>query len=285
MMSCAILGMQFTEPFIADAVKQARAANVEQIVALPVYPLCGPSTTVAALERVEADHEPAAVERAGPPDHRLAPAPGLPEAAGGCHPRPAGENGCRLDDPRTKLVFSAHGTPMKYIEEGSRYDIYVRDFCADLARAVGAPEYVIGYQNHTNRPIEWTQPDVESVIAGDRRRPRRRGSRQLHARAVGNAGGAGPRAEGGGGGTRTRLLPRAHPPRAPAFIAVLADLVEPFLAGVEQGGARRCPGAGHAVAELPLQARRVLPERGFAGGSPAAMSPPARAPTLPAPGV
>ncbi|MFO7261413.1 MAG: ferrochelatase, partial [bacterium] len=26
--------------------------------------------------------------------------------------------------------------------------------------------YDIGYQNHTNRPIPWTQPDIEAVIEG-----------------------------------------------------------------------------------------------------------------------
>src|SRR5687768_447892 len=35
-------GMQFTPPFIADAVRQARAAGVARLVAFPVYPLCGP---------------------------------------------------------------------------------------------------------------------------------------------------------------------------------------------------------------------------------------------------
>ena len=159
-----ILGMQFTEPFIIDAIRRARAAGAEQIVALPIYPLCGPSTTVAALERVEADMR---TQLWSVPVRQIS----------GWHRHPAylefraaairdviTRDGLSLDDPRTKLVFSAHGTPMKYIEHGSRYDVYVREFCADVAQAVGATEYVIGYQNHTNRPIEWTQPDVEQVI-------------------------------------------------------------------------------------------------------------------------
>jgi ferrochelatase len=160
-----ILGMQFTEPFIVDAIRQARAAGAGEIVALPVYPLCGPSTTVAALERVEADMRT-----------QLWSAPVRQVSGWHRHPsylrfRAAAirdvvtRNALSLDDPRTKLVFSAHGTPIKYIEEGSRYDVYVREFCADVARAVGAADYVIGYQNHTNRPIEWTQPDVGRVIA------------------------------------------------------------------------------------------------------------------------
>jgi len=161
-----ILGMQFTEPFIIDAIRQARGAGADQIVALPIYPLCGPSTTVAALARVEADMR---TQLWSAPVRQIS----------GWHRHPSyvafraaairavvAHNGLSLADPRTTLVFSAHGTPMKYIEEGSRYDIYVREFCAAVARAAGAVDYVIGYQNHTNRPIEWTQPDVGEVIAG-----------------------------------------------------------------------------------------------------------------------
>jgi protoporphyrin/coproporphyrin ferrochelatase len=77
------------------------------------------------------------------------------------------ENGLTLDEDGTRLVFSAHGTPMKYIEEeGSRYDDYVREFCAKVAAELGGVDYVIGYQNHSNRPgVRWTQPDVDRVIA------------------------------------------------------------------------------------------------------------------------
>src|SRR5690606_1300132 len=46
----ALVGMQFTDPLIRTAAERARDAGVERLVALPVYPLCGPSTTVAALE-------------------------------------------------------------------------------------------------------------------------------------------------------------------------------------------------------------------------------------------
>ncbi|MGH7483946.1 MAG: ferrochelatase, partial [Longimicrobiales bacterium] len=45
-------GMQFTEPLIEDAAARALADGVDTLVALPVYPLCGPSTTVAALAQL-----------------------------------------------------------------------------------------------------------------------------------------------------------------------------------------------------------------------------------------
>src|SRR5690606_8777385 len=45
---------QFTSPSIADQVAAAGADGVETLVALPVYPLCGQSTTVAAVDATRA---------------------------------------------------------------------------------------------------------------------------------------------------------------------------------------------------------------------------------------
>ena len=47
------VGMQFTEPLVRDAVAAAREDGVDRLIGLPVYPLCGPSTTVAALEDLQ----------------------------------------------------------------------------------------------------------------------------------------------------------------------------------------------------------------------------------------
>jgi ferrochelatase len=223
-------GMQFTPPFIVDAVKQARAADVRRIVAFPVYPLCGPSTTVAALRRLDMDVKQ---QLWRVPVHCLS----------GWHrdPRYIDLRARAIRDvmtthdlafdARTRLVFSAHGTPMKYINEGSRYELYVHDFCAALARAVGTPDYVIGYQNHTNRPIDWTQPDIGQVIDeidADRvivdavsfMHEQSETLAELDHELKGDA-----EARGLG----FYRVPVRHD--APEFIALVADLVEPFVKG------------------------------------------------------
>ena len=70
-----------------------------------------------------------------------------------------------LSDPGTRLIFSAHGTPLRYLEDGSRYVEYVETFCASVAAELKAPSYLLGYQNHTNRPgIRWTEPGIDEVI-------------------------------------------------------------------------------------------------------------------------
>lgn len=158
-----IVAMQFTDPGIPDAVERARAAGVGRLIGLPVYPLCGATTTAAALTALERAVADAAwdvelLEISGwhsDPRYLALRAEGIRAAAD--------EHGLDLDRDAV-LVFSAHGTPLKYLREGSRYDVYVRDCCARVAAAAGVERYAIGYQNHTNRPIEWTQPDVADAV-------------------------------------------------------------------------------------------------------------------------
>jgi ferrochelatase len=159
---------QFTEPLVRDAVERARTAGVTALVGLPIYPLCGPSTTVAALNDVRA-----ALDAVGwPVDFR---------GVSGWHRHPlyldlradairdlAARDGVSLADPGSRLVFSAHGTPKKYLDEGSRYVEYVEEFCREIAARLGLDRYELGYQNHTNRKIEWTQPDIGAVVKSTR---------------------------------------------------------------------------------------------------------------------
>ncbi|WP_419162176.1 ferrochelatase [Candidatus Palauibacter sp.] len=158
------VGMQFTAPSIEEALAKLKAAGADTLVALPVYPLCGPSTTVAALTEVDA-----ALERMGwQPDVRRVTGwhrhPEYLRLRGAAIRRTAAASGWSLTDPAVRLVFSAHGTPIRYIDEGSRYVEYVEDWCATLARTLGLEAWTLGYQNHTNRGIEWTQPDIEAAL-------------------------------------------------------------------------------------------------------------------------
>ena len=158
------VAFQFTPPFPAEVVRDTLNEGAERLVALPVYPLCGPSTTVAALATLEHGAHAAGWRE------------GVLEI-GGWHLHPdylpfhtdhVNEScdswGVDLHDPRTALLFSIHGTPVQYLEGGSRYDRYVEESCAGVAGGLRVERYHIGYQNHTNRPIEWTKPDVEQVI-------------------------------------------------------------------------------------------------------------------------
>ena len=157
---------QFTDPLPEAVIERAERDGVRTLVALPVYPLCGPSTTIAAFDSLtraasRASAHIAVREISGwhaHPDYVRIRADGIVATA-----RAAG---VEPDDHRTALVFSAHGTPLKYLREGSRYDRYVEENCAQVAAAAGWTRFVVGWQNHSNRPLEWTQPDIGAVIDG-----------------------------------------------------------------------------------------------------------------------
>ncbi len=244
------VGNQFTDPSIPDAVARARAAGVNVLVGLPVYPLCGPSTNVAAVADMRASvkalgwavdlHEITGWHRH--PEYAALRAAGIQAAAAAA--------GFDLRDPGTRLVFSAHGTPIKFLEEGSRYADYVVEHCARVAELAGVETYALGYQNHGNRPIEWTQPAIDEVI------------RELDAERVVVV----PvsfvheqsetlseldielRGEAEEAGLQYCRVPTPHDDAR--FVAVLADLVEPFLGDANPAqlayGECRCRGTAGA---------------------------------------
>ncbi len=159
--------MQFMEPLITDLPETLAADGIDRVITVPIYPLCGPSTTVSSIDSLEA----AIDEESGfDPDFT---------AITGWHRAPVynriraegirsflDEEGLDVSDPDTAFVFSAHGTPTKYLEAGSRYDQYVKEHAQAVAGIVGIDEYEVGYQNHANRGIEWTDPETEDVVVG-----------------------------------------------------------------------------------------------------------------------
>ena len=158
------VGTQFTEPFVDDAVASAREDGVDRLVGLPVYPLCGASTTVASLEELtdavaERDWDVPVAQITGWHRH-----PRYNAIRADNVRRFTDAHGLDLTDPGTELVYSAHGTPTHYLDEGSRYDLYVEEFCEVVGRKLGVDSYSLGYQNHENRDIPWTEPAVEDVI-------------------------------------------------------------------------------------------------------------------------
>ena len=158
-------GMQYTEPFVADALEEARDDGVDEVVALPVYPLCGRTTTVESLEMTEdaleeLDWSPEYTELTGWHEH-----PEYVEMRAENLGNFIEDEGIEVGE-NAEMLFSAHGTPTKYLEGdlGFRYDEYVEEFCEWTATHLGVEDYLLGFQNHQNRGVEWTEPETEEVI-------------------------------------------------------------------------------------------------------------------------
>ncbi len=230
------VGMQFMEPLIEDAVKAAREDDIQQLIGLPVFPLCGPSTNVAANDDMEAavdaieDWEPDVTPITGWHKHPLynrLRAENLREFAAA--------EGVDLHDSDTEVVFSAHGTPQYYLEEGSRYDIYVDEWCESMAGLLDLEGYTLGFQNHENRDIPWTEPDVEEVIQTlDAERVLVDPISFMHEQSETLSElDVELREEAEAQGLDFHRVPVPHDDDR--FATVLADLAEPFIAGLDPG--------------------------------------------------
>jgi len=159
------VGMQYTEPFIEDAVAQAQADDVDTVVGLPVYPLCGPSTTIAALQELtkaidERDWDVDVVNLTGWHRH-----PTYLRLRTDAIRTFVKEHELDLTENTTELVYAAHGTPQRYLEDGNRYVEYVDEWCELSSGLLGIDAYTLGYQNHESRNVAWTVPAIEEAIA------------------------------------------------------------------------------------------------------------------------
>ena len=225
--------MQYTPPFIADVVKGIESEGIERLVALPVYPLCGRSTNVMALQELRASIDEMGWdvqlnEITGWHKHPLYNRMRAENILKFCN-----EHNLNLMDSTTQLICSAHGTPQRYIDEGSRYAIYVQEYCAAIAGLLGNVTYELGYQNHSNRNIEWTQPEIDHVIKRSdaskivlesvsfmHEQSETLAELDVELREVAEEAGK-------------EFFRVPIPFDRPAFAKVLADLVEPFIAEID----------------------------------------------------
>jgi len=256
------VGYQFTEPLIADAVDQARADGIDHLVGLPIYPLCGPSTSVAAnddlADAVDAhdDWDPAVDHLTGWHTH-----PTYNRLRAENIAAYADREALDLQDPGTELVFSAHGTPRHYLEAGSRYDQYVEEWCQAMAALLDVEDYTLGYQNHENRDVPWTEPDIETAVEtvdADRVVVEPVSFMHEQSETLSELD-IELREEAEAAGLAFHRVPVPHDDDR--FPGVLADLVEPFVTGIDPGyyQLRQCdcrPDPGTMCLNAPRAPRR-----------------------------
>ena len=229
----ATTAFQFTDPSIADGIETLRSAGCSSVIGLSLYPLCGQTTTLAASAAIDhacasyPDWEPAITHITGWHRHPAY----LRLRAQNLSSFLARED-LDVHNPGTHMLWSAHGTPMKHVDAGSRYVQYVEEVCTAVGALAAIPEGTIGYQNHDNRGIQWTTPSIETVLQacdGDRVVVEPVSFMHEQSETLGDLDiELAETAKNQGIAMHRVPVPHDHP----AFAEVLADLVEPFIAGV-----------------------------------------------------
>jgi protoporphyrin/coproporphyrin ferrochelatase len=160
----AYLGLLNGRPKIAEAVSAAHREGVERVAVLPLFPICEQTTTITALDAVQAamanrEWEPAYREITDwhrHPDYYRIQADNIRAYSV--------REGLELHSTETTLLFAASGTAKKHLKSGPRYVAYVEEVCRGIARELGRSDYVIGYQTPADAKGPWTSPTIGAAI-------------------------------------------------------------------------------------------------------------------------
>jgi ferrochelatase len=161
--------MRYWHPFAREVVAEIKSFQPTRIVVLPLYPQFSTSTTATSLAeftreaRRQGLHTPVDTVCCYPTDVGFIAAVAAKVTA-------AMEG--RADNPR--VVFCAHGLPLKTIAAGDPYQWQVERTAGAIAEAAGIAraDWVLAYQSRVG-PLAWLGPAIEAEVdrAGRERRP------------------------------------------------------------------------------------------------------------------
>jgi ferrochelatase len=153
------LGMTYGNPSIASALRELQAANVERIVVVPLYPQFSLTTTASVFDRVETEVNSwrtlPSIQRVehyyGEPKYLDALAQSIREYW--------------QAHPRKHLLFSFHGIPQRYVDNGDPY----YDHCMATARGaterlqLAASDWSVAFQSRVTRE-RWLEPYTDKTL-------------------------------------------------------------------------------------------------------------------------
>jgi ferrochelatase len=167
------IAMRYWHPTSAETAGAVKEFAPDRIVLLPLYPQYSTTTTAssAAAWRAAAAavglHAPSQLVCCYPAE------PGFIEALVQLSERALGEAVRQAPDAKIRLIFTAHGLPVKIVKAGDPYVDHVSATCeAVMARLeTELEEWGLGFQSRVG-PVEWIGPSTEELVidAGEERR-------------------------------------------------------------------------------------------------------------------
>jgi len=166
------VAMRYWRPLTGQAAAAVRAASLDRLVLLPLYPQYSFATTVSSLKEWERVYRPAAD---GPAVRVIDEFHTHPLYIQAVAERIA-TSLTHFDKPgEAHLVFSAHGLPLSLIERGDPYQRHVQETVGAVLACGGWPnEHTLCYQSRVGRQ-KWLEPSLHDTIE----RLARQGERHL----------------------------------------------------------------------------------------------------------
>lgn len=158
------IAMRYVAPRAVDALKDVAALGARRLVLLPLYPQHSRATTGSSVEEVR---------RLAP---RLCPGVELLEVTDWAdHPGYIAALAASVERAlarvpadllgRTRILFSAHGLPLRYVQAGDRYPERIAATVQAVVARLGdrAPPATTCYQSRVG-PVKWLEPSTEEAI-------------------------------------------------------------------------------------------------------------------------
>lgn len=155
------VGMRYWHPFIEEAVKEAAADNLDELVVLPLFPQYSRATTGSCFTEVDrcAARYLRGVRVTKIADWHLEPryleamSRRLAEAL-----REVGAAPTEID-----VVFSAHALPQSFVDEGDPYPRQVEATIDGILHSLGPLNWRLTYQSRSG-PVKWMEPQTDRTI-------------------------------------------------------------------------------------------------------------------------
>lgn len=153
-------GMRYGEPSIRTALEKLRAAGVEEVVILPMYPQFSGTTTASIYDAVDGALESLDWYPRRHPIDKYHEHPAWIEAIAASIRAYRAEHGAA-----EKLIFSLHGIPQRYVRQGDPYQQQCELSVSAVAQTLGlrADQWLLTYQSRVGRE-PWLQPYTDLTL-------------------------------------------------------------------------------------------------------------------------
>ena len=157
------VAMRYWHPMIEKVVKEILTSPAGQVIVLPLYPHYSATTTGSSLNEFNR-----VWQRLGPDKIKVSPIrewydhPTYIRAM--CDTIQQCADSHNLDLRDTSIVFSAHGIPLRFIEQGDPYARQIEKSVELIAEQLGLREnYHLCYQSRVG-PLKWLGPSTEELL-------------------------------------------------------------------------------------------------------------------------
>jgi ferrochelatase len=157
------IAMRYWRPFTRDCAAAVKQWSPDRIILLPLYPQFSTTTTASSLAAWQAE---ATRQRLNAPTKAIR---CYPTAAGLIEALAAGIEAALAASAqqasRVRLLFSAHGLPLRIVEAGDPYPEQIAQTAAAIVDALKQkePDWQICYQSRVG-PLVWLGPSVEMEL-------------------------------------------------------------------------------------------------------------------------